>query len=58
MPGAEITTNDLNSAPKMSDGFEGGFRLDDRNKVPYVYRYLCPLLEDSEHGYSIASKSF
>jgi hypothetical protein len=48
--------HDLHSAEAMRDALRAHFPVVDEEVVPYLYRYACARLEESERGYWIAAR--
>lgn len=48
--------HDLSSWPVMSAVVKDAFEPVVETSAPYLYRYVCPLLEDNDDGYAIASR--
>jgi SAM-dependent methyltransferase len=48
--------HDLSSGSVMLAALRGAFEPVVETSAPYLYRYLCPLLEDDDDGYAIASR--
>ena len=46
--------HDLHSAEAMRDGLRAHFSAVEEEIVPYLYRYVCGRLEETERGYHIA----